>query len=250
MEESNISVEMGNLSVDGEGEGGLAYGEELTKTNSYCLYLVRRFLAKQVINYNAMTQIMTFLWTPTLGIQPKELNGRLYIYQFCHEYDLNHIIEMSPWMFDNHLLLLEKMEGHNHPMEVPLFYTRIWVQVHDLQVGFMSERVMRDIGEVIGEFVSTNLNNFTRMWKSYMRIRVRLDVWKPFRKGVRLKHMRGEWFCASFKYERLLSLCFICSLMGHTECFCLKHIEVAPVQAVRMYSVDIQAPNCHSQMTI
>lgn len=43
----------------------------------------------------------------------------------------------------------------------------------------MSERMVNDIFNYIGSFVDSDTNNFVRVWKEYLRIRVRIHLETP-----------------------------------------------------------------------
>ena len=58
-----------------------------------------------------------------------------------------------------------------------------------------------------------------------MRIRVDLQLDKPFRHGGKIASMEGEKFWVTFKYERLPTFCFICGKMGHDDRHCHMSIE-------------------------
>ncbi|KAJ9140803.1 hypothetical protein P3X46_031403 [Hevea brasiliensis] len=153
MDEDNISVDMANLSVEGESDG-----------------------------------------------------GGLYVFQFFHEVDMNRVLDMRPWTFNNQLLIIEKVGGYRHPSEC-------------------AQRIDNDVGE----FVSADPNNFTGLWRSYMRVRIRHDVRRPLRRGTRLKQEGDEWFSVTFCFESFSTYCFICGLLGHGERFCPKLVELSEV---------------------
>lgn len=44
----------------------------------------------------------------------------------------------------------------------------LWVQVHDLPVGYMANSVAKRIGDKIGVFVEYDPNNYTGVRKEYM----------------------------------------------------------------------------------
>lgn len=46
------------------------------------------------------------------------------------------------------------------------------VQLHGLGAGFMSQRVVADIGNYIGKFVESDANNFVGVWRDHFRVRV------------------------------------------------------------------------------
>lgn len=47
--------------------------------------------------------------------------------------------------------------------------------------------VGQHLGNHIGEFVEYDANNSTGIWQSYMRIKVRIDVCLPLKRGKKLK---------------------------------------------------------------
>ncbi|VFQ95192.1 unnamed protein product [Cuscuta campestris] len=53
-----------------------------------------------------------------------------------------------------------------------------------------------------------------------MRVRVKLDVRQPLKRGKKLKKEGGEWFLVEYAYERLPTFCFVCGVLGHGERFC------------------------------
>lgn len=96
----------------------------------------------------------------------------------------------------------------------------IWVQIHDLKPGFMSDKVVRDIGSYIGTYVSYCPTNFHGTWHDYLRVRVILNIDKPLKRRMKICRNKEEWFWANFKYERLPTFCFICGILGHSEKYC------------------------------
>ncbi|KAH9672066.1 reverse transcriptase domain-containing protein [Citrus sinensis] len=68
---------------------------------------------------------------------------------------------------------------------------------------FLTDKVLTNIGNYIGEFQSSDPNNLMGVWRNFMLIRVSIDVRKPLKKRLRLKNEGGEWFWVDFKYERL-----------------------------------------------
>ncbi|KAJ9163298.1 hypothetical protein P3X46_022979 [Hevea brasiliensis] len=172
-----------------------------------------------------MKQTLASLWHPTLGMTVKDLQGGLYVFQFFHEVDMNRVLDMCPWTFNNQLLIIEKVVGCRHPSKVPLFHVYLWLQVHGLRSGFMSARCAQRIGNDVGEFVSVDPNNFTGLCRSYMRVRIQGD----------------EWFSVTFCYEHLSTYCFICGLLGHRERFCPKLVERSKVPLQQLYGPELRA---------
>lgn len=48
-----------------------------------------------------------------------------------------------------------------------------------------------------------------------MRVRIRLDTSKPFRRVVYMVDTDGKEIMCGIKYERLPSFCYVCRRIGH-----------------------------------
>lgn len=108
---------------------------------------------------------------------------------------------------------------------IPLTKVDFWVQTYNLPMNLFSDRIAKAIGSYLGEFIQADSRNFDGLWKSFMRIRVSLDITKPLKRKMKIKKADGDWFWADFKYERLPTFCFICRIIGHAEKFCPKLFE-------------------------
>ena len=83
----------------------------------------------------------------------------------------------------------------------------------------MSERIGIQLGNAIGEFVSYDHVNNSGFWKSYMRIRVKLDVRLPLLRWKKIRKADAGLVIVRFQYERLGVFCYLCGLIGHTYVF-------------------------------
>ena len=68
-------------------------------------------------------------------------------------------------------------------------------------MGCMLERVGIQLGNSIGEFVSYDHVNNSGFWKSYMRIRVRLDVRLPLLRWKKIRKADAGLVIVRFQYE-------------------------------------------------
>lgn len=62
----------------------------------------------------------------------------------------------------------------------------LWVQVYDLKVGFMTGKIITEVGNSIGKFVASCPNNFAGVWRDYFRVRVAIDVTKPLMRRMKI----------------------------------------------------------------
>lgn len=74
----------------------------------------------------------------------------------------------------------------------PLNHILFWIQVHDLLPGFMSENVGRGLGNFIGQFREYDVKNSSGFWRSFMRIRVIVDITQPLKRAKKNKKSRGR----------------------------------------------------------
>ncbi|KAL8090281.1 hypothetical protein AgCh_039666 [Apium graveolens] len=102
----------------------------------------------------------------------------------------------------------------------------IWVQLYDMNSGFMSLRVVKDVGNYIGTFIESDVNNFTGVWREYLRVRVSISLDLPLKRRMKLRKNADEWSWVNFKYEGAPTFCFIYGLIGHSDKFCEKLFEM------------------------
>ena len=120
--------------------------------------------------------------------------------------------------------------------------------MYNLPVGFMSGKILKDIGNYIGVFVESDENNLISIWRNYMRIRVTIDVRKPLKRRMKLKKAGDDWLWIDFKYERLHIFCFICGLLGHTEKQCPNLYEFPHGGLEKPYGHWLKASNRRSTL--
>ena len=94
------------------------------------------------------------------------------------------------------------------------------MQVWGLPFELFSEDVAMDMGNGIGKVVEVDCKGVTADQAKFLRIRVEILLDKPLRRGSKIKGLHGEVVCVAFKYERLISFCFRCGILGHEAKTC------------------------------
>ena len=153
---------------------------------------VGRFLMDKVINFHAMKNIIASLWQPMKRVCIKNLSLTLFLFQFFHEVDVKKVLELGPWTFDQYILIIKLLEENEQPQNVRLCFTSFWIQIYNLPIGFMSEKILKDIGNYIGTFMESDEHNLMRVWRNYMHIRVSIAVEKPLKQRMKLKTVGGD----------------------------------------------------------
>lgn len=130
------------------------------------------------------------------------------------------------------------MQEGDNPRCVALNNIDLWVQIHDLQLGFMSERIITEVGNHIGTFLSSCPNNFRGIWREYMRVRVAINIEKPLKRRMKVCKAGNEWIWITYKYENLPIFFFICGIMGHLEKFCNRLFDTPESEIVKFHFED------------
>lgn len=232
------------LTLDEEENYGLILeGDGMDSEDDYRYILVGKLLTEKPVKFNFMKETLAGVWRPGKGMTVSEVADKLYLFQFFHEIDMKRILEDGPWAYEQSLLVLKKLELHQSPFEIQLTKEEFWVQIHNLPVGYSSEKVMKAIGNYVGEFVKVDKNSFDGTWKAFQRVRVSIDITKPLMRKMKIKKAGGNWSWIEFKYERLPTFCFTCGLLGHGERFCPKLFEGLDSEAEKPYGPWLRASN-------
>lgn len=188
-----------------------------------------------------MQHKMTSLWRPGKGVYIKEVDRNRYIFQFYHEIDIARVVEGSPWTFGRFHLILERMKEGDDLRTMEINKLDFWVQLHSMSAGFMSQRVVQDVGNYIGKFIEFDGNNFVGVWREYLRVRVTIDLKSPLKRQMKLRKSQTVWTWVNFKYKGIPTFCFICGMIGHGEKFCERLFETSAEEIEKPYGVRMKA---------
>ena len=89
------------------------------------------------------------------------------------------VLKKGLWNFENYQLVVDRVKIGEALEDIPLFHVAFWLQIRNLPVRLVLESVGRPIANYLGEFVEYDKNDDTSFWRTYMKLRVRIDVWKP-----------------------------------------------------------------------
>lgn len=223
---NDLSDQLSGLDIEEEENDAFVFeGEVDEEVNKYELCVVGRFLTERNVNVRAMKTKMADVWRPAMGINIKEIEPGIFLFQFYHKEDMNWVLKGGPWSFDNAMLILAEVPKGEEPLNVSLWNINMWIQIYELPTGFMSESVGQQLGNFFGEFLEYDHKNNASLWRECMRIKVRLDVRKPLKRKKKIIKKNGSEVVVSCKYERLGDFCFTCGILTHTERYCRKFLS-------------------------
>ncbi|KAL8132599.1 hypothetical protein AgCh_008178 [Apium graveolens] len=146
------------------------------------------------------------------------------------------------WRLQN-TLVYKQVKGVEDPHLVNLNEVDIWMQVHDIPKGFILENILKSVAAYIGKYMKSDPINFDGSWKSFVWIRVTLEITKSLLRRMKIRRKGGNWTWLNFKYEKLGTFYFVCGILGHNETEC-NVVYANPDKVVkRAYGVWLRAPN-------
>lgn len=189
----NIDQRIAGLRLDDEeNESFVLEGDIEEDVNRFELCLVGRLLTEKSINVRAMKSKLADVWKPAMGISIKDLEQNVFLFQFFKKEDMQWVMNGGPWSFDNAMLALETVAAGENPAEVKTWYVNIWIQIHNLPMGYMLETVGKQLGNFFGEFLEYDAKNNTSIWRDCMRVRIRLDTRKPLKRKKKISKKDGK----------------------------------------------------------
>lgn len=189
---NDLNEQLAGLDIEEEENAVFSFeGNVEEEANKYDLCVVGRFLTERNVNVRAMKTKMADIWRPAMGINIKEIEQGVFLFQFYHKEDMNWVLRGGPWSFDGAMLVLAEVTKGEEPIEVPLWHLNIWIQIFDLPTGLMTEEVGRQLGNFFGAFLEYDHKNNTSIWRECMRIKVKLDVRKPLKRKKKILKRNG-----------------------------------------------------------
>lgn len=79
------------------------------------------------------------------------------------------------------------------------------------------------------------------VWRDHFRVRVSIPIDSPLKRRTKLRKSETEWCWVYFKYEAVLTFCFICGLIGHSDKFCDKLFDVQGSDIEKPYGAWMRA---------
>lgn len=244
MDQSQVSLDdlYAKLAIDDEEEGGVIVQSGEIEQVKESFILVGRFLTEKNVKFNVMQNVLSSIWRPKEGVEIHDIGEMRYTFVFYHPLDMQKVLDAGPWSFEQGMLVYKQLVANEDPKEVELNEVDIWVQVYDVPQGFVSENILRSIGNFIGGYVQSDQANFNGMWKPYVRIRVKMNVTRPLKRRMKIKREGGNWSWINFRYERLSTFCFVCGILGHSERDCNVVYANPGKEFERAYGTWLRAP--------
>lgn len=61
------------------------------------------------------------------GVTIKEAKEGLFLFHFSHQLDMEAVLKGGPWTYDNHLLIIDRVQVGVQIENTPLYDVELWV---------------------------------------------------------------------------------------------------------------------------
>ena len=117
------------------------------------------------------------LWRTKNGFKVKNMGNHIVLFIFDNKREVETILENKPWSFDKYLMVLQSYDKDTPVEELKFNYTSFWVQVHDIPIRFMNQKVAAGICSQVGTVIKKP--EAEGEGGSFMRVWVRVDIIIP-----------------------------------------------------------------------
>lgn len=208
-------------------------------TLEYCL--VGKLLINKPVRFHSFKTRMASLWQPKQTVDISQMDPNRFMFQFFNKADMEQAVQGGPWLFDNFPLIWRKISFAEDSYTMPLDHIEMWVQVHNLPFGFMTESMGILLGNHVGRLEKYDHENNYGNWRRFMKLRVAIPVNEPLKKSFEFVLTDGAAVTVNFRYEKLGNFCYVCGLLGHTEGYCQKRFEAGFVEGDNQWGPFLKA---------
>ncbi|MFQ6644988.1 hypothetical protein Gotur_020351 [Gossypium turneri] len=187
--------------------------------------LICSIWTKKSYNQDSFKAQMKSIWKTKEKFEIQLVGQNLFLIMFESEEDLETVMEGQPWLFRKHLIIFDRLIKPMERDQIRLVSSPFWIKIGPCLPEFDKKDLLHAIGvtfrgvlkaEIIGEFC---------------RLRIKLNVQKPLRRGIFVSTGNGNKFWIPFKYEKLPTFCFGCKRLGHGLHECT---EITPAEKNRI----------------
>lgn len=183
-----------------------------------------KLMSEKEVRPETIEQAVGWIWCPMKGIECKSLGDNCFLFTFFQAAGKRKAMEDGPWMISKEILVVADFDVRKSIDEVEFTSVPIWIRVARLPMGMMNKETAIAIGEDIGEFMEVDFENDDLAAGRFLRVKVRIDIRKPLRRGVTVEMEEGEERWCPLKYEFLPDFCYICGRIGHIDKACSKKL--------------------------
>ncbi|CAI9102476.1 OLC1v1000756C1 [Oldenlandia corymbosa var. corymbosa] len=102
--------------------------------------LVGRLITSKVLGHNTIVQRLRNVWFLKGNLTTSALGDNTVLFRFSHDLDKKRVLAGAPWFIEDHLLILDEETANVIVGEHAFTSSPLWLQLHGLPVGLITER--------------------------------------------------------------------------------------------------------------
>ena len=152
--------------------------------------IAAKFFIRRALNMEAIALTFQPLWRSKNGFKVKNMGNHIVLFIFDNKLEVEIILENEPWSFDKHLMVLQRYDKDTLVEELQFNQTSFWIQVHDIPIRFMNQKVAAGIYSQVGTIIKKSETEGEG--GSFIRVRVRVDITIPLSRGRMVSLGQGK----------------------------------------------------------
>ena len=181
--------------------------------------IAAKFFTPRFLVMDGVARTFKQLWSSTNGFKIQQLGDHKVLFVFDNLANVDRILKSQPWSFDKHLVVIQRYDYDTPARELRFNKATFWVQVHDIPIRYMSQKVAESLCETVGEVIRS-IGAADEEGGRFMRVRVTIDLNLPLCRGRLVSLANGDKVWVYFKYERLPNICYWCGRLDHDDKNC------------------------------
>ncbi|KAI9122468.1 hypothetical protein K1719_006308 [Acacia pycnantha] len=154
--------------------------------------LIGKVLSAKTYSRSAIERILQKAWNLQSGFNVIEITGNTFMFWFSDEVEYNRILRGRPWSINGLLLNLMERSRFKQCEEFDFSHCPTWIQIHNVPMEAMYLENAIRIGNNVGEVVlAEEPRHNGRFLRTFLRVRVVLDLRKPLASGFWLNNPDG-----------------------------------------------------------
>lgn len=177
--------------------------------------LADKVLSSRTINREAFRAGMARLWGNDQVVVIESIGPNRFVFTFLNANYKRRVIVDGPWHFNKSLIVFEEL-GLGELRSLKFDRAKFWIQVHNVPIVCMNERMGLQMGKMIGEVLELDRGPTRSCLGKFLRIRLRIDVSKLLHKAVNVVVKKDEPHVTLFlSYRRLPNFCMNYGRLNH-----------------------------------
>ncbi|CAA0841410.1 Unknown protein [Striga hermonthica] len=213
-----------SLSAKEAGEAEIT-GDDIKSSDEECN---RSLFGKVVGDRHAgllgIKRTMGAIWRMQHSMEVKEISENFFQFIFLSQEDKKKVSAGHNWMYGNQYLILKEWFHGLHSNHSCFDEITLWVQVLNVPLNWMSTEVGQKVGRIFNKVKNVIVCKFGGDVGSFLKLLVAIDLKEPIPRCTSIK-LGNQKVMVAFRYEKLVNLCYYCSMIGHLDRSCSKRLR-------------------------